>query len=322
MTVDCRGETYTLTLGDSTTFSRKHQSQTVHDFDLLYALLCQSPDEKIPVTLLETGALLDEEPEIRGKRVKRGAQLPATGRIASGLAVGGWASWSSARWSNASPTTCTRRRSSGACDRLGRSPVVPSPERGSNDGHGRHCFSFPRPGARRCRPLRAGTPGRQSVSAESAAWDTPEKQGEFLAPVFRPGRQGAAMYAPTRAFALRSAAPASARVRVARARCAFGDAEHGVAAGEGECEKRGRDQVAGPARNRADGQLPGVLACGDTEVGAVRRVRALARYVTERVEHDALAPDSDSVTFKAAWRKRGREGSHANPRCCEAARSV
>ena len=48
-------------------------------------------------------------------------------------------------------------------------------------------------------------------------------------------------------------------------------------------------------------ELPGVLAYGETEQGALSRVQALAlRVIAERLEHGEAGPDLLSISFNAA----------------------
>ena len=48
-------------------------------------------------------------------------------------------------------------------------------------------------------------------------------------------------------------------------------------------------------------ELPGVLAYGDTQQGAVAKVQALAlRVIAERLEHGEAGPDLLSISFNAA----------------------
>ena len=49
------------------------------------------------------------------------------------------------------------------------------------------------------------------------------------------------------------------------------------------------------------GDLPGVLAYGDTQQAALARVQALAlRVLAERLEHGEAGPDLLSISFNAA----------------------
>jgi predicted RNase H-like HicB family nuclease len=48
-------------------------------------------------------------------------------------------------------------------------------------------------------------------------------------------------------------------------------------------------------------ELPGVLACGDTQAAALSRVQALAlRVIAERLEHGEAGPDLLNISFNAA----------------------
>jgi len=51
--IECEGRPYTLTIGDTTACWRSHQVSTAEDFDALYDLLSRTPDQCIPIELVE-----------------------------------------------------------------------------------------------------------------------------------------------------------------------------------------------------------------------------------------------------------------------------
>lgn len=51
--IGCKGNTFTLTVKDTTACWRTHQVSTIDDFDLLYDLLLESPGQQVPVALVD-----------------------------------------------------------------------------------------------------------------------------------------------------------------------------------------------------------------------------------------------------------------------------